>query len=81
MRHAALGGRGDAILSATLMSSSLRFCKYCAFHREPRLEAASPPEVEQILPYLQARAADYTQDARKLLADRSYAEAKAMREP
>ncbi len=45
-----------------------------------KLQAAAPRDVEQLLSHLQVRGEDYAQDARKLLIDRSQAEAKAMRE-
>ena len=44
------------------------------------MQATAPRDVQELLPHLQARGEEYAEDARKLLSDRSAAEAKAMRE-
>jgi len=45
-----------------------------------QLQAAAPGDVQQLLPHLEARGAEYAADAMKKLTQRGDAEAKAMRE-
>lgn len=44
------------------------------------LQTSAPRDVQDLLPHLQTRGAEYARDAQKLLTERAAAEAKAMRE-
>jgi predicted nucleic acid-binding Zn-ribbon protein len=47
---------------------------------QQQLQACAPQDVQQLLPHLQTRGEQYAEDAKKKLAGRAEAEAKAMRE-
>lgn len=66
-----------ALLDSALLEERLRPVPEVVIEQ---LKNAGPRDVRELLPALQARAAEYAEDARAALAKRAEAEAKAMRE-